>query len=299
MYSLLRSTCRSHPSSNDQYYPAHGNVGLIYSMDNLLGIYEKALPKDISWEERFIRAKEAGFDFIEISVDKDRLNKLEYTEEEISSLLFLAEEYAMPFHTLTLSANRYFPIGDPEKRDEGIELIRKAIRLAKKLKVEIIQLTAYDVYQKPSTEETKRLYEEAIREVLAYDEDYGIILAIEVLEDVPHFNTSKKLGDFIRKIDHPLLKEYGDTGNIVYNGYDPLQDLHDGADIMAALHVKDAVFHNEHNVAYGEGLVDFTSVFAYLKEVHYSGYLVSECWDEENYHPELRNISEFIRRYMK
>ena len=52
-------------------------------MNNLLGIYEKALPTNISWEERFKLARNANFDFIELSVDKSRLNKLDYSDEEI------------------------------------------------------------------------------------------------------------------------------------------------------------------------------------------------------------------------
>lgn len=35
-----------------------------------LGIYEKAMPTSLTWEERLIHAKEAGFDFVEISVDE-------------------------------------------------------------------------------------------------------------------------------------------------------------------------------------------------------------------------------------
>lgn len=140
---------------------------------------------------------------------------------------------------MTLSANRYYPIGDPEKRDEGIRIIKKAIVLAKRLGIRLIQLTAYDVYRKTSTEETRRLYEEAIREVLAFDADYGILLAIEVLEDVDRFNTSAKLIPFIEKISDPLLKEYADTGNLVYNGFDPVKDLQDGMTQIEARRIKE------------------------------------------------------------
>ena len=42
-----------------------------------LGIYEKALPNDFSFEQKFKAAKEAGFDFLEISVDESD-SKLAY-----------------------------------------------------------------------------------------------------------------------------------------------------------------------------------------------------------------------------
>ena len=268
-------------------------------MNNLLGIYEKALPTNISWEERFKLAKNSNFDFIELSIDKNRLNKLDYSDEEIQELLSLTKKYNMPFQTMTLSANRYYPIGDIEKREFGINLIKKAIILANKLNIKVIQLTAYDVYEKESSEETKRLYKEGLLEALKFNEDYKIILAIEVLEDVPHFNTSEKLVKLIKEINSPYLKEYADNGNLIYNGYDPVKDLHDCKDEVVAIHIKDAIYHNEHNIEYGKGEVNFEKVFAYLKEINYKGYLVSECWDEDDFKPDLKYISEFIRRFMK
>lgn len=268
-------------------------------MNNLLGIYEKALPTNISWEERFKLAKNANFDFIELSIDKNRLNKLDYSNEEIEELLSLTKKYNMPFQTMTLSANRYYPIGDIEKREFGINLIKRAIVLASKLNIKVIQLTAYDVYGKESSEETKRLYKEGLLEALKFNEDYKIILAIEVLEDVPHLNTSEKLVKLIKEINSPYLKEYADNGNLIYNGYDPVKDLHDCKDEVVAIHIKDAIYHNEHNIEYGKGEVDFEKVFAYLKEINYKGYLVSECWDEDDFKPDLKYISEFIRRFMK
>jgi len=267
-------------------------------MDNLLGIYEKALP-DFSWEEKYKLAYLAGFDFIELSIDKNRLNKLDYTDKQIKEVIDNADKYNMTLETMTLSANRYYPIGDINLRKQGIEIIKKAIVLASKLGIKLIQLTAYDVYQKPSTIQSKQLYEDAIKEVLEFNKDYNIILAIEVLEDVEHFNTSSKLIPFINKINSPYLKEYGDTGNLVYNNFDPLIDLKDGINQIAAIHIKDAIVHNEHNIEYGKGLVNFDEIFKYLKEVNYQGYLVSECWYEEDYHPDLIKINEFIRNKMK
>ena len=35
-----------------------------------LGLYEKAMPSDLSWREKLTAAKQAGFDFLEISIDE-------------------------------------------------------------------------------------------------------------------------------------------------------------------------------------------------------------------------------------
>ena len=39
-------------------------------MNNPIGIYEKALPKDMNWAERFAADKAAGYDFLELSGDE-------------------------------------------------------------------------------------------------------------------------------------------------------------------------------------------------------------------------------------
>ena len=44
-----------------------------------LGIYEKALPNDFTWLEKMQAAKQAGFDYIEISID--RRNPLLYERD--------------------------------------------------------------------------------------------------------------------------------------------------------------------------------------------------------------------------
>lgn len=53
-----------------------------------LGIYEKALPKDIDWVERIELVKECKYDFIEISIDEtdDRLSRLDWSDEKINRI---------------------------------------------------------------------------------------------------------------------------------------------------------------------------------------------------------------------
>lgn len=54
-----------------------------------IGIYEKALPKNITWQERLSLAKACGFEFIEMSIDEsnDRLSRLNWTKSERTASL--------------------------------------------------------------------------------------------------------------------------------------------------------------------------------------------------------------------
>ena len=49
-----------------------------------LGLYEKSMPSDLSWEQKMLSAKAAGFDYIEISIDETDANlaRLDMSKEE-------------------------------------------------------------------------------------------------------------------------------------------------------------------------------------------------------------------------
>ena len=53
-----------------------------------VGLYEKALPPELSWEERLAAAGEAGYDFIDISIDEsdERLARLDWSASERAAL---------------------------------------------------------------------------------------------------------------------------------------------------------------------------------------------------------------------
>ena len=58
-----------------------------------LGIYEKALPNDFTWLEKMQAAKQAGFDYIEISIDEsdERLARLDWSDEPPSPNLVFSQ----------------------------------------------------------------------------------------------------------------------------------------------------------------------------------------------------------------
>ena len=63
-----------------------------------IGIYEKAVPVELTWEERLTVAKEAGFDYIEMSIDETdmRMSRLNWTDEQIYELLEAQKKVGLP-----------------------------------------------------------------------------------------------------------------------------------------------------------------------------------------------------------
>ena len=73
----------------------------MYKFDKLvMGIYEKALPKKEQWSTKIDIAKEAGYDFIEISIDEsdERLARLDWNNEEIKNMknLLIDKDFRIP-----------------------------------------------------------------------------------------------------------------------------------------------------------------------------------------------------------
>ena len=58
-------------------------------MTYTLGIYEKSMPGNLSWMEKLSVAKNAGYDFLEMSVDEtdEKLARIEWSKQERKELV--------------------------------------------------------------------------------------------------------------------------------------------------------------------------------------------------------------------
>ena len=273
--------------------------------DIKLGVYEKAIPLQLSWPEKFRVAKDAGYDFIEVSIDglQPRVDRLRWTDEELREIRHAAENAGMNFYTMALTANRFFPLGDDrdEVRETGKAIVRRAVDIAAFLGIKIIQLAPYDVNGRESNENTMRNFKTSLNEVVAYAAEHGIVLALEVMEDIPFITTVKAAREFVDEMDSPYLQIYTDFGNVAATGRDPAPDLKNGGNHIVATHVKDGTYRNGvgccRNVPFGEGDVDFEACFQAYVDMNYHGLFITEMWSEENeeFIPYLKEVVKFVR----
>ena len=96
-----------------------------------LGIYEKALPKNISWQDRLSIAKACGFDFVEISIDEtdERLARLDWSEKERIQLVKAIIKTGVTIPSMCLSGHRRVPFGsrDEATRARAYEIMEKPL----------------------------------------------------------------------------------------------------------------------------------------------------------------------------
>lgn len=253
--------------------------------DCLLGLYEKALPTDLSWDERMKIAKDAGYDFLEISIDEtdERMRRVQWSKSERNELLEAIRKHDMPVLTMCLSGNRKYPIGSENvgTRRRGIQLIQDAVDFSVVFGVRIIQLAGYDEYYNEVNEKTKSLFVSALKDVTDYAAARGITLAFETME-TEMMDSIEKIMNFIKEVNSPYLQIYPDVGNITATSKDVEKDFASGDGHIVAIHLKDTMPNVVRDIPYGEGTVNFISFFRLLKKTGFKGLLVAEMWANDN-----------------
>lgn len=277
----------------------------------VLGIYEKALPKNISWPKRLALAKELGFQFVEMSIDEtdERLSRLDWTNEEIKAVHDAVLDTGIGIYSICLSGHRRFPFGskDPAIRAKALEIMEKAIVLASKLGVRNIQLAGYDVYYEDKTLTSRAYFVENLKKAVAMAASRQVMLSIEIMDD-PFINSISKYQQIRSQIASPWLTVYPDIGNLsAWPKNDVGHELEIGINEIAAIHLKDTLFVRDDfpgkfkEVPWGEGQVDFLGALKTLKRLDYQGTFLLEMWSEVSEQPvsEIKQALAFMKPIMK
>lgn len=271
-----------------------------------LGLYEKSMPHSLSLEEKFIEVKNAGFDFLELSIDEseEKLGRLKWISSYRKSLVSSMWKTGVKVLTMCLSGHRKYPIGSENTkiRQRGIEIMGDAIDLAQDLGIRIIQIAGYDEYYFPSTEKTRSYFIENLHMLVKYAAGKGVILAFETME-TNFMNTVKKAMYYVDQVNSPWLQVYPDIGNITNAAlvYDHAleKDLESGRGHVAAMHMKETVPGKFREIPYGTGHVDFKQAFSIAASmgVHL---FVAEFWytGNDDWRDQLKSASNFLHLKM-
>lgn len=259
-----------------------------------LGLYEKSMPAFLSWKEKLLAAKKAGFDFVEISIDEtdEKLARLDMSKDERLNLVRFMIETGIPIRTMCLSGHRKYPLGsnDPEICKKSMDIMRKAIQLADDLGIRIIQLAGYDVYYEESSVETKKRFLANLKTAVNIAEKAGVVLGFETMEN-DFMNTVEKAMKYVTLVNSSYLNVYPDIGNITNAAKtyktDVLEDLYVGKGHLVAMHLKETVPGKFREIPFGTGHVDFKSAIEtawnlgirkYVTEFWYTG---NESWEDD------------------
>lgn len=259
-----------------------------------LGLYEKAMPSELSWREKLKAAKEAGYDYVEISIDatEEKIARLDMTKEERFEILTAMYEVGLPIRTMCVSALTKYSLGNDKEEywQRGMEILEKSVRLADDLGIRVVMIPGYDVYYEPSTLDTKRRYLRNLKKGVEIAEKYGVILGLETMEN-DFMNTVEKAMKYVVLCGSNYLKVYPDIGNLTNAAHqyqsDVLEDLELGKGNITSMHLKETLPGRYREVPYGTGHVDFEGAIEkawsmgirrYVTEFWYKG---SEDWKND------------------
>ena len=269
-------------------------------------MYEKALPDEMPLKEKMLIAKESGYDHLEFCVDlnEERAARLNWTQAERRKWRELSASVGMPFTTFSLSLLRKTPLGllDPQKNREAFRVLDEGCRLAADLGCRVMLVNGYDVYDEPSTPETRARFFENLPIAVGICAYHGVIMGIENAE-MPFCATVSDAVEICERVPSPYLRVYGDIGNDTnaFSGDTALtvRDLYRGKGYIASMHLKDSLPGEYRFRDYGKGHVDFERCVSAAREIGVHLFTAEIfCDKERDYIGYVKDVASFLRAYL-
>ena len=269
-----------------------------------LGLYEKAMPGTLTWEEKLNAAKEAGFDYVEISIDETdaKLARIEANDPTLNEVKAAIEQTGVPVLSMCLSGHRKYPLGshDPKVRERALDIMEKACVFASKLGLRIIQLAGYDVYYEERDDSTVAQFSQNLKACVCIASKYGIILAFETMETL-FMDTATKSMTYVRENDSPYLQIYPDLGNLTnasrISKISVEDDLRNAKGHIVAAHLKEIVEGKYREIPFGTGDTHYESGIRELKKQGVALF-TGEFWyiGNPNWKADLSFANDYLRK---
>ncbi|MBQ6654284.1 MAG: TIM barrel protein [Erysipelotrichaceae bacterium] len=232
-----------------------------------IGAYEKAFPEGFNIAYMLEMARNAGYDFFELSIDRTekRIGRL-YSDEYIDNLKKAMDEKKIRVESICLSALSTYTLGnsDPEKEKRAVEIFRKTMDFACRLDIPVIQIPACDMPKfDPRDGQTDRRFRDNLKMLLKEAQQKGLTIGLENMEN-DYMDTIAKSIDLLREMNCACFRLYSDSGN-TYNGNrlagsDYLEDLEKGRGYYHAFHLKEVNEVRYGGLFYGKGHCDFAGM---------------------------------------
>jgi len=250
---------------------------------------------DLGFEEMFAQISAAGFEGIELNVDRAGAHSLTMgtSGTELAAIKALSEKYSLPVVSVASSLWGAMPMTEPGSR----ALLAQQLRCAR-------ALGAWGILTVPGgmsdAVSLARAYEASaanLRSWLPLAKEYGLFVGLENVWNM-FFTSPFDMRGLIDALGSPLVGAYCDVGNPV-----AFSRPEDWIDVLGhrigLVHIKDFRRNGGPNsggafCALGKGSVDWKRVVPALWRAGFDGYLTAEVFKEEN-----QNYTEFYRATSK
>jgi D-psicose/D-tagatose/L-ribulose 3-epimerase len=257
----------------------------------------------------FARAKSLGFDAVEISL-------VSGPNIDITSIRAELDRNGLDvFCSMGLPADKDITSPDVTVRQAGIEYLKRCVETAARVGSPILGGLPYVPWLHfPSTHDLGPYRERsaaAMREVAVTAADNGIIISTEIINrfETYIFNTVADALDYLRMVDHPVVKLQLDTYHMNMEEADLPAAIRQAGDRLGHFHCADS-----NRKLPGRGHIQWDGVKSALDDVGYDGPLVIETFPNpatetgrtvntwrplvQDYDDEAKQALAFLRQHM-
>ena len=240
---------------------------------------------DTGFEQMFRELKEAGFEGVELNVDKVGHSahslSLETTEEELAAIKALSERYELPVISISTSLWGGCMGTDPEFSEK---LLKKQLSCAAFFGAKGILVVPGGAYPRIPLLEDRQNCIDFLRSQKELIASYGIYVGVENVWN-GFFGSPLDMASFIDAVDSPWVGAYYDVGNVIAFSWSERWIEVLGSRIHN-IHVKDYKrnrgIHSGgewKDIPYGD--VNWPAVIPALKAAGFDGYLTGEVFKED------------------
>jgi len=242
------------------------------------------------WEREFPLAAELGFASIELTIEMDSAETHPILDPQgRAAIRRLATEHRVALAGLGLDTAMEDPIlaADPEARARSVARTVGLMEAAAETGLPMIELPLLNACGLGTPEALDAL-ESVMAELLPRAEALGIDVLCEV--DI----AGPAVAAMLARIAHPRLGITYDSGNALWFGHDPDQDLPHYPAAIRNVHIKDIV-PGQYTVPLGQGQVKFDRVFSHLAALGYGGGFILQAARQDDDLGAARDYLAFTR----
>ena len=235
----------------------------------------------VNFEGMFIAVKEAGFEGIELNVDKDGRSEHSITAEkgtDLKAVAKLSQKYSLPVVSISTSLGGGTGLSG-ESRQRAQKIIKRQIECAKALGAKAILSVPGGAGDQVSIQEAYKNSLECYREIGNAIASSGISVCLEQVWN-GFFTSPFDMARFIDDLNNPNIAAYFDVGNVLAFSW-PEHWIEILGKRVLAVHVKNfkragGLFRGGEWVNLEDGDVNWKKVIPALKNAGFDGYLTAE-----------------------
>ena len=250
------------------------------------GICITAFPKDMSLKDVFAKAREFGFDGVELSMDAQGELTPDVSPEKLEEIKADAASAGISLYSITSSLcwSCSLVSDDEQQRLQAEIYVKKQIDIAKALGCDTVLVipgyTGVDFAPDLPVVDYETAYGravEAAKKLVPYACEAGVVIGMENVWN-KFLVSPLEMRGFIDEVDSPYVQSYFDVGNVLINGY-PEHWIKILGKRIVKVHFKD--FKRSIGNITGfcnllAGDVDYKAVMTAFKAVGYDGWVTAE-----------------------